>query len=298
MKPRCFALILLLWSGRAGQAQAAEAEGSRAKVYSTSGVVQQVSATEGRVTIHHKAIPDFMPEMTMDFKVRDTNELRGVLAGAEIGFKLLVLRNDAWIEDIHTVGYVKGGIEPPPGPEAAKVPELREGDRWPDAELLADDGRRIRFSDFRGRTVALTFFFTRCPLPEFCPRMNSNFAAARALLQSAAGARTNYCFLSISFDSDFDRPAQLTAYAHAFRQGGGVPWVFAAAPPETLARLPRRMGLSYRGQGGGISHNLRTVVLDPQGQVFRQFDGNDWSSEELTNAMEKAHGKRVSNPSL
>ncbi len=74
MKPWCFALILLLWSGRAGQAQAAEAEGSRAKVYSTSGVVQQVSATEGRVTIHHKAIPDFMPEMTMDFKVRDTND--------------------------------------------------------------------------------------------------------------------------------------------------------------------------------------------------------------------------------
>ncbi len=136
------------------------------------------------------------------------------------------------------------------------------GRRWPADSVL----------DFRGRTVALTFFFTRCPLPEFCPRMNSNFAAARALLQSAPGARTNYCFLSISFDSDFDRPAQLTAYAHAFRQGGGVPWVFAAAPPETLGRLPRRMGLSYRGQGGGISHNLRTVVLDPQGQVFRQFD--------------------------
>lgn len=299
MKPIGVLLALFLASGAACRAssQTLAAEADSARSYSCTGVVQQVLAKEGRVTVHHKAIPQFMPEMTMDFNVRNTNELQGVSPGAEIGFRLLVLRNDAWIEDIHCLGYVKTDPTSQPNPAGAKTPELKAGDRWPDGELLAEDGRRIRFSDFRGRTLALTFFFTRCPLPDLCPRMNNNFSEARNLLQTSPGAQTNYAFLSISFDPDFDVPKQLAAYARPYREGGSGQWLFAAAPPETVAHLPRRLGLSVKRQGATISHNLRTVVLDPQGRVFRQFDGNNWTSQELTNAMQEANQHRITTPS-
>jgi protein SCO1 len=255
------------------------------KIYSCRGIVQQVGSDRRHALIHHQSIPGFMPEMTMDFNVKDTNELKGVVPGSEITFNLVVLPTDSWVEKVYRLGQVKapspGSLQPP----SLKARELKKGDSWPDGELLAEDGKLIHFSDFRGRTVALTFFFTRCPLPNFCPLMNRNFARARALLSSPAGAQTNYVFLSVSFDQDFDTPGQLALYARQFRAGGGPQWVFAAATPKTLDHLPRRLGLWLRHEGPGITHNLRTVVLDPQGRVIRQFDGNNWTAADLVSAM-------------
>jgi protein SCO1/2 len=117
------------------------------------------------------------------------------------------------------------------------------------------------------------------------------------LLPSASSAQTNYFFLSISFDPDFDTPDRLAAYAQSYRKGDRDQWLFTAASPDTLDKLPRRLGLSVKRQGDGISHNLRTVVLDPQGRVYRQFDGNNWTSQELASAMQQANQQRNSTPS-
>lgn len=272
---------------------AADMEGQAAKSYSCQGVIQQVSADHRHAMIHHRPIPGFMPEMTMDFSVKNTNELEGVGLGTEVTFSLRVAQNEAWIENVHCVGHVKiqatSQAETPNG----RTPELKAGDGWPDGELLSEDGRHIRFSNFRGRTMAVNFFFTRCPLPDFCPRMNQEFAKARTLLPPEPGGQTNYFFLSVSFDPDTDTPERLAAYAHSYRDGGLEQWLFAAAPPETLAHLPRRLGLSLQRQGDGFTHNLRTVVLDPQGQVYRQFDGNNWTAQDLANAMMEANQQRT-----
>jgi protein SCO1/2 len=251
-------------------------------------VVEQVIAKERRITIHHKEIPNFMPEMTMDFNVRDANQLEGVSPGAEVTFRLLVLQNDAWIENIRCVGHTTPILTNQTSQVLSNVPKLKTGDRWPDGDLLAEDGRRIHFSDFRGRTLALSFFFIRCPLPDYCPLMNRNFAEARKLFQSSPSIHTNYVFLSVSFDPDFDVPEKLASYAALFREGGSEQWLFAAVSPETLVRLPRRLGFSLKRQGASISHNLRTVVLDPQGRFFRQLDGNNWTPQELVEAMKEA----------
>src|ERR1035438_2076349 len=144
MKPIGILLALLLASGAACRAssQPLEVEANSPRSYSCTGVVQQVSATEGRVTIHHKEIPKFMPEMTMDFGVRNTNELQGVSPGAEISFRLLVLRNDAWIEDIHCLGYVKADPTDVAGPTGAKTPAPQARGRRPAGEVVGEGGRR------------------------------------------------------------------------------------------------------------------------------------------------------------
>jgi protein SCO1 len=265
------------------------------RTYAACGLVERVGLEQHQVTIHHRAIPDFMPEMTMDFEVKNTNELKGLLPGSEVRFNLVVLPDAAWIERIEVTGRRQPPSAHKPGPAVGSIePELKAGDPWPDGEFLAQDGRRLRFSDFRGQTLALTFFFTRCPLPDFCQRLNRDFADARRLLSAASSASTNYMFLSLSFDPDFDTAEQLANYARFCRGGDPGHWLFGAALPATLQQLPRRLGLRVERQGAGFLHNLRTIVIDEYGRVYRQFDGNDWTPQELAEAVQAASQARQS----
>ena len=154
--------------------------------------------------------------------------------------------------------------------------------------MTAEDGRPIRFSDYRGRVLAFTFFFTRCPLPDFCPRMDLNFAEARVLLRAATPATNSWQFLSISFDPEHDLPDTLTNYAAYYRQQDADRWLFSVADTNTLARLAPLLDLMITREDNTISHNLRTVVLDPEGRIARQFDGNRWTPRELADAMQSA----------
>ncbi len=241
-------------------------------------------------TIQHDAIPGFMSAMTMDFNVRATNELNGIAPSDEINFKLVVGENDSWIEDIrfvsHRIENVTNGVVMVHVPTA----ELKPGDLLPDYEFTSEDGGKIHFSDFRGQVLAFTFFFTRCPLPDFCPRMSKNFTEARELLSTNFSTPTNWQFLSISFDPDADQPDTLSRYAEYYRENNSDRWLFAAASTNTLAKLAPKLDLMVSRDGESFSHNLRTVVLDPQGRITRQFDGNQWTPQQLADAMlEAAH---------
>ena len=50
------------------------------------------------------------------------------------------------------------------------------GDAVPDFKLRNQDGRAIHLDQFRGKTLLITFIYTRCPLPNFCPLVTHNFA--------------------------------------------------------------------------------------------------------------------------
>jgi protein SCO1/2 len=224
----------------------------------------------------------------MDFPVNDPDDLKTLVPGDRVVFSLVVETDRDWVTDFHRIGH----IDPDDGMrmDFNPAPKLKPGDPVPDGELIAEDGRHARLSDFRGKVVALTFFFTRCPLPNYCPLMNRNFAEARQLLAADPTAPARWQFLSISFDADFDRPQTLASYAKFYRGDNASGWLFAAAPPATLARLAPALGLVIMRQGPGISHNVRTVVVDPQGRLFRQFNDNLWTPRQLADAMLKAGG--------
>ena len=116
--------------------------------------------------------------------------------------------------------------------------------------------------------------------------MGNNFAKARDLILAQPNAPTNWQFLSISFDPEYDTPTALRSYARSYRHDNSDRWLFAAASLKVLATLAPELDLMFaREEGGSISHNLRTVVLDPQGRVHRQFDGNQWTPEALAEAL-------------
>lgn len=267
------------------------------KSYSAHGVVEKIAPDLRRVTIHHQAIPGYMMEMTMDFSVKNTNELAGLSVGDKITFTLVVGENDEWIENIHHVGHSAETMTNNMSmqmnmSEGMMMSELKPGDLLPDYALTAEDGNQMHISDFRGQALAFTFFFTRCPLPDYCPRMNHNFEQIRQILLTEANAPTNWQFLSISFDPEFDTPEVLRNYASLYRSNDTKRWLFASASTNVLADVAVRLDLMVMRQGNNISHNLRTVVLDPQGRIYRLFDGSQWTPQQLADTMlEAAHGQ-------
>ena len=261
------------------------AGGTTAKSYPVTGVVEKIATNRRTATIHNQEIPGYMDEMTMDFPVQNTNELTGISPGDKIAFTLVVAKNDDWIENVRRTGHTTEIIT---NVLPVMTSELGPGDLLPDGVLTTEGGREIHFTDFRGQALAFTFFYTRCPLPNYCPLMNRNFAAARDLISSTSGAPTNWEFLSISFDPQGDTPEVLTAFGGFYRNGNSSHWIFAAAATNTLASLAPALDLMVIPQGNTISHNLRTVVLDPQGRIYRQFDGNQWTPQELADAILKA----------
>jgi len=255
------------------------------------GVVRELRGDGQSVVVRHEEIPGFMPKMTMAFNVRDPNDLRGLQPGDTITFNVRATEEDSWIENIRRAGTNDPAPARPADPASAallNVAQMKPGDVLPDAELLGEDGRTIKLSDFQGRAVAFTFIFTRCPLPDYCPRMNQHFSRARELLSQRTGGPTNWQFLSISFDPEFDRPGVLTRYAYSYRGSSTDRWLFAAAPTNVMAGFVNQLDFRFLDEGGNFLHNLRTVVLDPQRRIHRQFDGNKWKASELAEAIAAA----------
>lgn len=258
------------------------------------GLVRNLPADGQSVVVRHEDIPGFMPKMTMAFNVRDTNELRGLKPGDAITFVVKATDDDSWIEKIRPTTTNDMAPLPPSDPASAallNIAQMKPGNVLPDAELLAEDGRTIKLSEFKGKALAFTFIFTRCPLPDYCPRMNQHFTRARELLAQRSGGPTNWQFLSISFDPEFDKPGVLTRYAYSYRGKNTDRWLFASAPANVMASFSAQLDFRFANEGGSFLHNLRTVVLDPQRRVYRQFDGNKWKAEELANALVEAAAK-------
>ena len=285
MKRLNFFCALLLLAVGCKREPSAPVAVSTNQTYAVRGIVRQIAPDHRHATIQHEKIPGYMAAMTMDFSVRDPNALNALSPGDEITFNLVVSADDDWIENIQRTG---SSTAPAPPTWRVVAAELKPGDELPDAEFTSENGRIVRFSDFRGRAVAFTFFFTSCPLPEFCPRMNKNFSEARTLLLADTNALANWEFLSISFDPDFDRPEILTGYGNFYRGGDTNRWLFAVASTNTLAVLAPKVDLMFWRENGSITHNLRTVVLDVNGKITRQFDGNDWTPQQLADAIREA----------
>jgi len=259
------------------------------EIHAAKGVVIEVTPAEKKVTIKHEAIRGYMQAMTMPFDVKDTNELTGLTPGDVVSFRIVVQGDDGWIDQIKQTG-IKSNTPPTTGPFRAvrEVEPLNEGDLLPAYHLTNQLGQAISTAQFKGQALAITFLFTRCPFPNFCPLMANNFSQAVQKLRANPNTPTNWHLLTVTFDPENDTPEVLRAYAEA-HHADPAHSTFATGSLIDITALGEQFGLAFwKEQGSIINHNLRTVVIDPAGRVQKIFIGNDWKPEDLVAEILKA----------
>ena len=260
---------------------------SRDKRYQFEGQVLAVDPARQEITVKHGDISGFMPGMTMPFKVRDGRSLQGRKPGELIKATLVVTNSTGRLEDIVNIGEA-----PLPADAAAwrRRSAARTRGTVADAAFVDQSGRERRLSDWRGKTLAVTFVYTRCPLPDFCPLMDRNFAAVQRALVSDQ-RRWPHPPAVGEFRPDLRLAGGAGARTRRRRAPDPMTWTWLTGDAGPIDAFAAQFGVSIIRDDRPmqeITHNLRTIVIDRAGRVVKIYNGNDWKPEELLATLRAA----------
>jgi protein SCO1/2 len=236
-----------------------------AKRYRIEGLVTSVDPDRRTMTVSHRAIPGYMPAMMMPFRVRHPDDLGRIRPGVRVRLDL----TNSLARNIRILD-TKPDFTPP-----SPVAQLVIGDPAPDFELTDEQGRSTRLSQFRGRVVAIDFIYTRCPLPDVCPRLSAGFAYVARQLRSQ-----DLTLLSVTVDPRFDTPEVLRGYSQRWNADPRI-WHFLTGSLEAVRDVAGRFGLLFWPEENMISHTVATVVIDRQGRVAARIEGSSYRTSEL-----------------
>jgi len=274
------ALAALLLSVTAGCQRAEVAD--EASRYELKGTVVAFDKNQQQVIVAHEAVPGLMEAMTMPFTLKEKAAYDVMQPGAKIQATLAVSGDRSWLEN-PVISVSEPDAHPQPPTSSLREPSV--GDEVPDFALVNQDGKRINLHNYRGRPFALTFIYTRCPLPDYCPLMSEKFAGVNRELARDEELGAKARLLSVSFDPEYDTPKVLRSYGAAhtgeFSDERFARWQFATAEMGEVRRLANFFGLAYEGDGREIIHSLRTAVVTPDGKIFKVYRGNEWKPEEV-----------------
>jgi protein SCO1 len=261
-----------------------------AREYELRGVVVAVDPARQQITIAHEDIPRFMPGMTMPFHVRDARLLTGRVPGDVVRATLVVEESDAHLRTIERTGSAAV-------PDASSTPRpepLAAGALVPDAAFTDQDGQARHLSDWRGHVLAVTFIYTRCPVPNFCPLMDRHFQRTQQILREEDALRGRVRLLSISVDPAHDTPTVLASHAGKLQADPAL-WTFLTGNREDIERFASRVGVSLMpadAPAQEIVHNLRTAIIDANGRLAGILRGNEWTPSELVAQLRTAVDRR------
>ena len=251
--------------------------------FTMQGQIVSLASDHHEATIKHEEINGLMPAMTMPYKVREPKLLDGLTAGDLIVAKLVIIPNDAYLTEVTKVG--RAPLEKPAedAPAASSGFELlTAGERVPNAAFVDQDGKKRDFASFKGQTVVLTFIYTRCPMPTFCPLMDRHFASMQKPLKSEP-ALAKVHLVTVSFDPVTDTPPVLKEHAKAVN-ADLTRWTFLTGDRDEVDQFAARFGVSVGralNDPRDITHNLRTAIVDADGKLVKVYTGNDWTPDQI-----------------
>ena len=279
MRARCVLSLCLT------VAAAACAKAPDRRTFTLQGQVQSLDAPRKQVVVKHEQITGFMPAMTMPYEVEDAKALDGLAPGDLINAQLVVFANGAHLTGIRKVGTAP--LEKPPAeapnPTASSGFELlRPGEAAPDGNFLDQDGTKRQFADFKGSPIVMTFIYTRCPLPTFCPLMDRHFVTLQNALKKDPALKHVH-LVTVSFDPLTDTPPVLKKHASSL-DADLTRWTFLTGDRDEVDRFGARFGVSVSRaltDARDIAHNLRTAIIGADGKLVKVYTGNDWSPDQV-----------------
>ncbi len=262
--------------------------------YPMTGEIIAIDRATHQLIVRNEDIPNFMKAMTMPFTVKDPAVLDHAQIGQRIKATLVVTDTESWLEEVQVTAQAPADAIPH---SELQIPA--EGTPVPDFAFTNQDGKHVHLAQYKGKVLLLTFIYTRCPMPDFCPRMTSNFREIEKSLKQdpAAYARTH--LLSVTFDPEYDTPKVLRHYALSTTSLPAADlfshWEFLAPRSQDLDAIGHFFALSVWKENGGkdkgqITHSLSTAIIDSNGKLYRWYHGNDWKPEDLLREAQTAAG--------
>ncbi len=255
--------------------------------YPIAGQLLGVQLDTGQVVLKHGEVVGYMTAMTMPFPVEDRASIRERRPGDLVTATLVVEPTRYYLENVQLTGTAPLPASATALPVAEGVHILGPGDAVPATALTDHTARPFSLTSWAGSAGVVTFIYTRCPLPDFCPLMDRRFAEIQSVAAADPALKGRVRLLSVSFDPEVDTPAVLAE--HAARVGAGRDWRFATAPAATVDCFAAEFGVNViREADGTITHNLRTAVIGPDGRVVAAYSGNDWTAAALIDDVRRA----------
>ena len=227
-----------------------------------------------------------MPAMTMPFKVKDIGLIIGLTPGDFVRATLVVEKYEAYLSHLEKVGFTPLEFDSSP----SGVPLLKIGEIVADAAFVDQDGRARLLADYSGNVLALTFIYTRCPIPNFCPLMDRHFAAVQEAIKMDESLAGGTRLLSITFDPAYDSPEILRKHGESLNADFEI-WKFLTGEGESFNNFMEQFGLTANAEDNDPSvyiHTLRTAVIGPNGELVKLYRGNEWTPEELVNVLKES----------
>lgn len=257
--------------------------GCFSRSYEVRGIVVGFGDDGRTVIIDHEEVQGYMPAMTMPFTASDAAELAPVENGQRVAFTLHVNRDSSWIDGLEVLpDTVQLAVSSPRVPTDTSRALLEPGDVVPPITLVDERGGEFTRASFRGQPSVLTFIYTRCPLPDFCPRLSSQF---QELQRALARRGSDVQLVSVTIDPEYDTPEVLRTYAERY-DADPSRWTFVTGTPGEIATLAHALGVYYAGEGTALDHNLSTTLLDADGRVVEIWRGTTWQPEAVLEAID------------
>ena len=261
--------------------------------HAMSGMVLQIDVARRSVIISHDPVAGVMPAMTMPFEVRDAQEMSGLVPGAIVSFTLVLQKDAGHIERVKTIRYQSVEQDPIAARRLRLLTRLQGtapkaltiGQTVPDFTLTNQRRQRVSLSQFTGKVVAVNFIYTSCVLPQFCYRVANHFSVIRDRFKDRMGR--DLVLLTVTFDPARDTPDVLAKYASQWK-AEATSWQFMTGSAPEVERVCGMFGVDFFADEGLMSHSVRTAVIDRQGVMIANIEGNRYTAAQLGDLVDTA----------
>jgi protein SCO1 len=270
-----------------------------AETHAMSGLVLQVDPTHHSMIVSCRSVPGYMDAMIMPFEVRDAKSLEGIEPGTAIDFNFVVDGNTSYAKDVRA--HSSENLEPEPleahrfglitrlSNPAAASGILKTQQPVPDFTLIDQSGKKVTFSRLKGKVVAISFAYVRCPNPAYCFRLTNNLGQLQKRFPQLLGH--DLVLLTILIDPQHEQDDAINKYAQIWHADPKT-WHFLTGSLPQVQSVSRMFGMEFWSEEGFLTHTLRTVIVDREGKLYANLEGNQFTSQQLGDLVQAALNQR------
>jgi protein SCO1 len=260
---------------------------------SVQGILLEVNPARHQIVVSCDAIPGYMEAMVMPFSVPVSEDLKILAPGNTVRFNMVEKEQGTVAEHLEVVHV--SNYEPEPT-EAGRLTLLHRtldpaaaarivhvGQPVPDFTLTDQKQQATHLSQFKGKVVALTFTYSRCPNPNYCFRLSNNLSQLERRFHALAGK--DLILITIVIDPDQDRGKALERYADTWKADPAA-WRFLTGSLADVREVAELFGMNFWSDESFLTHSFHTVVIDRAGRLAGNLEGNQFTAAQLGDLVE------------